>query len=72
MADQKLNRRSFFARIAGGAVLATGAMSAITGAARAQVSNLTDRDSNDPGGRGRGTGVTDGDPTDQACTGRSG
>lgn len=56
---RKLNRRSFLARVAGGAVLAGGSLGTI---ARAQT-GLTDQDPNDPvgNGRGGGTGVTDRD-----------
>lgn len=58
---RKLNRRSFLARVAGGAVVAGGALGLTGGGARA--GQVTDRDPSDPVGRGRGggTGLTDAD-----------
>ncbi|WP_444857512.1 hypothetical protein [Sphingosinicella sp.] len=70
----KLCRRSFLARVAGGAVVAGGPLALVGGEARAQI---TDRDPTDPVGRGRGggTGITDTDSgvgADPAGRGRGG
>ncbi|MGZ8349779.1 MAG: hypothetical protein ACXWU2_07100 [Allosphingosinicella sp.] len=84
----KLNRRSFFASVVGGAAACAG----LAGAARAQTgpwTGVTDSDSGssaDNAGHGRGpggnasgqpqnrpqTGVTDGDPADPVGAGRGG
>jgi hypothetical protein len=77
MSDKKqLNRRSFFRRIAGGAVLGGAMMSIIsTGTASAtdndptDPAGVTDRDSNDRPGHGRG--ITDTDSSDRPGHGRS-
>jgi hypothetical protein len=75
---KKLNRRSFMARIAGGAVIAGGATALVTGKAEAQ--NQTGRTDSDSGnnadraGYGR-TGMTDSDSgngADRASYGRGG
>jgi hypothetical protein len=65
----RFNRRSFLARITGGAIITGGSLTLLTGAARGQVS---DRDPSDPIGHGRGggSGVTDHDPNDPAGRGR--
>ncbi|MGE0046237.1 MAG: hypothetical protein AB7J28_07545 [Hyphomonadaceae bacterium] len=60
--SKRLNRRSFMARVAGGAA-AAGALATVVGASNARAQNYTgqsDRDPTDPGGYGR-TGVTDSD-----------
>lgn len=79
MTEKKtLNRRSFFGRIAGGAVLGGAAMSVI-GATPAAANDrdpsdpvrVTDRDANDAAGQGRGVrGVTDHDSGDRPGQGR--
>jgi hypothetical protein len=58
---RKLNRRSFLARVAGGAVVAGGALARAS--PMAAQSGLTDRDPGDPVGNGRGGGtrLTDSD-----------
>ncbi len=63
---RKLSRRSFLTRVAGGAVIAGGAIATLGGTAQAL--QVTDSDSGataDPPGRGRGNrrirGCTDGD-----------
>ena len=70
----EFNRRSFLARVVGGAVLAGGPLALLGGHARAI--QVTDRDPSDPGGRGRGGGgVTDRDSgagADPAGRGRGG
>ena len=76
--SRKLSRRSFLTRVAGGAVVAGGAMVALTGSAGAQ--GVTDSDQgphSDPPGRGRGNNhirnCTDSDQgpnADQAGNGR--
>jgi len=84
---RKLNRRSFFRQVAGGAV-AFGALGIIGGEARAwqtgPYTGVTDNDSGshaDNAGHGRGPGgnasghpqgATDGDPTDPVGGGRGG
>lgn len=67
MKKHKLSRRSFLARVSGGA-LTTGALGIVTGQAWARQTRYTDSDPNDPVGAGRGgagsdvyTGVTDAD-----------
>jgi hypothetical protein len=66
----RLNRRSFLARVAGGAV--AGAFATASGTPA--FAQITDRDPTDPAGRGRGggSGITDRDPTDPAGRGRGG
>src|SRR5690242_21654708 len=70
-AKHGLGRRSFLARVLGGAA-ASGALTLVSGEALAF--QVTDSDSGargDPAGRGRGrTGETDGDPTDPSGYGR--
>ena len=61
---RKLSRRSFLARVAGGAVIGGGALAAFGGRAQAQI---TDGDPGDPANR---TGLTDRDPTDRPGNGR--
>ena len=72
---RKLNRRSFLARVAGGAFIAGGALTVLT-PAMAQT-GITDRDPSDRVGfgRGGGTGITDTDSgvgADPAGRGRGG
>ena len=67
---RKISRRSFLGRVAGGAVLTGGAMHLMTGPAAAQVTDNDTGSNSDPVGRGRGTGVTDGDPSDPVGNGR--
>jgi hypothetical protein len=57
---RKLSRRSFLARVAGGAVAGGAALTVLGTRAEAQI---TDRDPGDPANR---TGLTDSDPTDRA------
>jgi hypothetical protein len=76
--SRKLSRRSFLTRVAGGAVVAGGAMVALTGSAEAyQVTDSDQGPNSDPPGRGRGTNhirnCTDSDQgpnADQAGNGR--
>jgi hypothetical protein len=76
--NRKLSRRSFLTRVAGGAVVAGGAMVALTGSAEAlQVTDSDQGPNADPPGRGRGgnhiRGCTDADQgpnADQAGSGR--
>ena len=80
MTDKKtLNRRSFFARVAGGAVLGGAAMSLISGGQASATdrdpsdpAGVTDRDSNDRPGQGRGSrpAYTDHDSGDRPGQGR--
>ncbi len=56
--SRKLSRRSFFSQVAGGVIAGGGALAAMTGKARAQV---TDSDPRDVPGAGTGTGITDTD-----------
>ena len=73
MSKKTIDRRSFVARILGGAAVAGSATGVITGKAQAQKgSGLTDSDSSDTAGSGRGraTGRTDGDSSDIANYGR--
>nr|MDQ4087326.1 hypothetical protein [Pseudomonadota bacterium] len=57
--SRTISRRSFFGRVAGGLIVGGGALAAMTGSAKAQV---TDSDPSDVPGFGRGgTGVTDHD-----------
>jgi hypothetical protein len=58
---RKLSRRSFMARVAGGAVAGGGALVILGGQARAL--QISDRDPTDPANR---TGLTDSDPSDPA------
>ena len=58
---RKLSRRSFLARVAGGAVAGGAALTVLGG--RAQAMQITDRDAGDPANR---TGLTDSDPSDRA------
>jgi len=76
---RKVSRRSFFATVAGGAVMGGSATALLTGQALALVQGCSDNDpasSGDPGGHGRRcqgtseTGVTDSDPTDAGGHGR--
>jgi hypothetical protein len=76
-AGRKLSRRSFMARVAGGAVVAGGALVAMSGPAHAQVTDADQGPNSDPPGRGRGnvhiSGCTDADQgtmADQAGNGR--
>lgn len=73
--NRKLNRRSFVARVAGGAAAAAGF--AALGRGEAAALQVTDRDfgqNADPAGQGRGnagrSGLTDSDPSDSAGNGR--
>ena len=75
--SRKLSRRSFLTRVAGGAVIAGGAMVALTGTAHAQVTDSDQGPNSDPPGRGRGNNhirnCTDSDQgpnADQAGNGR--
>jgi hypothetical protein len=52
---RKLSRRSFLARVAGGAVAAGGAMVMPTGTAQAQVTDSDSGANADSPGRGRGS-----------------
>jgi hypothetical protein len=65
MPSRRLNRRSFFSRIAGAGVLAAGSTLLALQPRRA---SATDRDPSDPASPS--TGVTDRDPTDAAGRGR--
>ena len=56
---RKVSRRSFMARVVGGAVAGGGALVALSTAAEAQVSDNDTGTNSDPAGRGRG--VTDND-----------
>jgi hypothetical protein len=75
---RKLSRRSFLTRVAGGAVVAGGAMVALTGKAEAyQVTDSDQGPNSDPPGRGRGnvhiarcTDTDQGPNADQANNGR--
>ena len=74
---RKLSRRSFLARVAGGAVAAGGAMVMLSGEARAQVTDSDSGPHADGAGNGRGNnhirGCTDNDTganADQAANGR--
>ena len=58
---RKLSRRSFLARVAGGAVAGGAALTVLGG--RAEALQITDRDPGDPANR---TGLTDQDPSDPA------
>jgi hypothetical protein len=58
---RKLSRRSFLARVAGGAVAGGAALTVLGG--RAEALQITDRDPGDPANR---TGLTDQDPSDRA------
>jgi hypothetical protein len=83
MSSRKLNRRSFFGRVMGGALVAGSAMVALQpGTARAvdrdptdPATGVTDRDPTDPPGHrpppcARPTGYSDRDPVDPASCGR--
>ena len=78
MSEKKqLNRRSFFRRIAGGAILGGAAISLITGSQASATdrdpsdpAGVTDHDSNDAPGHGRGAGYTAHDSNDVAGHGR--
>ena len=80
MTDKKiLNRRSFFARVAGGAVIGGAAMSLISGSQASATDHdpsdpagVTDHDSSDRPGHGRGSrpAYTDHDSGDQPGHGR--
>jgi hypothetical protein len=61
MTQRKTTRRSFLARVAGGALVLGGPLSLIAG--RAVAGQVTDHDPTDPVGQGRGggTGITDRD-----------
>ena len=64
---RKLSRRSFMARVVGGAVIGGGALAALGG--KAEALQITDRDPGDPANR---TGLTDRDPTDRPGNGGGG
>jgi hypothetical protein len=75
--ERKISRRSFLTRVAGGAVVAGGAMIAMTGSAQAQVTDSDQGPHADSPGHGRGNnhirGCTDSDQgpnADQAGNGR--
>jgi hypothetical protein len=74
---RSISRRSFLTRVAGGAVVAGGAMIAMTGTAQAQVTDRDQGPNADPPNGGRGgnriRGCTDADQgpnADQAGNGR--
>jgi hypothetical protein len=74
---RSISRRSFLTRVAGGAVVAGGAMIAMTGTAQAQVTDRDQGPNADPPGRGRGnnhiarcTDADQGPNADQAGNGR--
>jgi len=70
---RNVNRRSFMARIIGGAALSGTALSLVTGQANAQrYTGRSDSDPTDRAGYGQNqTGVTDHDSTDRANQGRN-
>ena len=65
---RKLSRRSFISTVVGSAVAGAAALTATTGAARAQT-GVTNRDAGDPPNNGR-TGVTNSDAGDRPNYGR--
>jgi hypothetical protein len=74
--ERKLSRRSFLTRVAGGAVVAGGAMVMLTGKAEAQVTDTDSGAHADQPGRGRGSnhirGCTDNDTGSNADQGGNG
>jgi hypothetical protein len=66
--DRAIGRRSSMALLGAGVIGAAGLVAAATpSTAEAQ---CTDRDPQDPAGRGRGRGISDSDPSDPAGCGR--
>lgn len=70
---QPINRRSFLSKVAGAAAVMGGATIFISTEAEARRTGITDQDSRDTAGHGRGrTGLTDRDSRDVAGNGRYG